>query len=169
MNEWKRLKDNSFTIWHSILTTIVVRWRVLILLNFFLIILIEFWRLIIYKMIILLKLTSVPNPLKNDSICARSWSVISAIEFVSKLKLSKRKSKLSTISECAFLSESNCHSWPDEDTSYVSDPSEMSLDGVLLSLSEFKRRRGKCAIYKDTKEYFFLINLNQLILFLKLF
>lgn len=93
-------------------------------------------------------LTSVPRPLKKDSICARSLSEISAIEFVSKLKLSRRRSKLSTINECAFC-ESNCHSCPE--ASYVSDPSEMSLDGVLLSLSEFNRCRGICAIWKENE------------------
>lgn len=96
----------------------------------------------------------MPSPLKKLSICARSLSVISAIEFVSKLKLSSRKSKLSTISEWEFW-ESSCHSCPE--ASYVSDPSEMSLDGVLLSLNEFKRRRGKWAICKNDNEIFELI------------
>ena len=104
----------------------------------------------IYSLIYHLVLTSVPRPLKKDSICARSLSEISAIEFVSKLKLSRRRSKLSTINECALF-ESNCHSCPE--ASYVSEPSEISLDGVLLSLSEFNRCRGMwCAIWKENEK-----------------
>ncbi len=95
------------------------------------------------KIIVALKaLTSVPKPLKKLSICTLSASETSDTPLVSKLKLSNRKSKLSRIKDFVLrLCDSICQSWSWWDASQVSEPSDMSLDGVLLSLIEFKRRR----------------------------